>query len=179
MRVKTRASMMIGAVLVCLAAAAWLFWPAPATPPAPVVATPAPAVAGMKPMTIQPKSVRALPPRAKRKLALPTEVQAATSIYALTASHVDPGERPRTLITTLDADTGEVVAYERIEPLPWIAPSTRGEVGISYGLRDGVPMGRLSLRQNLLQVKALRLGAQAHLDEDGEWFAGVGVWYGW
>lgn len=142
-------------------------------------AAPAPAVADLKTVALSPRLVRALPAKAKARLKLPPAAQATPSLYALTASQVTADERPHTIITTLDVDTGEVTSYDRPEPLPWFAPETRGEIGIAHGLRNGQPMGRLSLRQDLLQVKRIHLGGQASVDQDGEWFAGVGIWYRW
>lgn len=180
MRLRNVPSILIALALAACGVCAWIFWP---FGPAPVsrtqTATTAPEVRQVEKVAITPPVVKAYAPKAKARLKLPAAVQVAPSIYALTASQVKADDRPHTIITTLDEDTGEVETYDRPDPLPWLAPETRGELGISYGLRDGHPMGRLSVRQNLLQIKSLRLGSQASIDQDGQWFAGVGVWYRW
>jgi hypothetical protein len=115
----------------------------------------------------------------KRRINLPPEVAADPAQVVLDSSRVAASEHDYTLTTLLDVETGATVTLAERLPLPWLAPETRGELGISYGLRDGAPMGRVTLRQNLLQVRATRLGALATIDEDGQWYAGVGLWYRW
>lgn len=154
-------------------------------PPVPVAtpATQAPELATVEKVAIAPPTVQAYAPKAKARLSLPKAVQQDPAQHVVAATRVPADDRPRTVITTLDETTGAVASYERMEPLPWLAPETSGEIGISYGLRgDGhgvKPVGRVVLRQNLLQIKAARLGLNANLDQDGQWFAGVGVWYRW
>lgn len=142
-------------------------------------ATPAPAIKRVPTVEVQTKVVHALAPAAKRKLPLPDAVIDQPSIYALTANRVPTDVRPHTLITTLDIESGDVQTWDVPEPQPWIAPEIQGELGISYGLRDGMPVGRISLRQNVLQIKSVRIGAAASLDTDGVWFAGIGAFYRW
>lgn len=149
--------------------------PAAKTLPAAV----APVLKAAEQVAITPPVVRVYAPKAKTLLKLPATTIADPSVHVVTASRLPADERPQTLITLLDERTGETEAISRAEPLPWLAPETRGELGISYGIRDGMPVGRLSLRQNLLQIKVVRIGAQANLDHDGQWFAGLGAWYRW
>lgn len=143
------------------------------------MATPAPEVREAPKVEIKPAVVKVYAQAAKTKLQLPAVVSADAGQHVIAASQVRADERPRTLITTLDERTGEATTYDRLDPLPWFAPETRGEIGIVYGLRDGAPMGRLMVRQNLIQIKSVRLGAHATLDQDGQWFAGVGAFYRW
>lgn len=169
-------------VSVVVVFVAWIMDPRTDSPTpirAPVAATPAPALKSVDQVTITPPVVKVYAPKAKTKLKLPAAMQADAAVHVLAASQVRADERPHTLYTLIDERTGETQTYDRAEPLPWLAAETRGEVGIGYGLRDGAPMGRLSLRQNLLQVKSVRLGAQANLDQDGQWFVGLGAWYRW
>lgn len=170
-------------VLVAFGVFAWIIWPAPAPVLPMVPAAPAPVLKAVEMVSIAPPAVKVYAPKAKTKLKLSATVQADPAQHVIAASQVRADERPHTVITLLDERTGEATTYDRADPLPWLAPETRGELGISYGLRGdgnaGVPIGRLSLRQNLLQIKALRLGAQANIDQDGEWFVGLGVFYRW
>jgi len=178
MRLNALLSLGAAALVVC-GACAWIFWPAKPVPAPVGVATAAPELRQVEMTTLTPPAVKVFRPAAKTRLSLPAAVQADPGQHVLAASQVRADERPHTLITLLDERTGEATTYDRADPLPWFAPETRGEMGISYGLRDGRPMGRLSLRQNLIQIKAARLGAAANLDQDGQWFAGLGLWYRW
>lgn len=166
-------------VLAAYGVFAWIIWPAPAPVLPMVPAVPAPVLKTVEKITIAPPAVQVYAPKAKKKLKLPAAMQADPAQHVIAASQVRADERPHTVITLLDERTGEATTYDRADPLPWMAPETRGELGISYGLRDGAPMGRLSLRQNVLQIKAVRLGAQANIDQDGQWFVGLGVFYRW
>ncbi len=175
-----RTMLIVVAVAAC-GVCALIFWPAtPTSAPRISVATPAPELRQAAPtVVIKPSMVRVHSPAAKARLKLPAAVSADAGQHVLAASQVRADERPHTLITLLDERTGEATTFDRADPLPWLAPETRGELGISYGIRDGMPVGRLSLRQNLLQLKSVRLGATATLDQDGQWFAGVGAFYRW
>ncbi len=83
------------------------------------------------------------------------------------------------MTTVLDASTGKFETYDRAEPLPWLAVSTKSQVGMYYGLKRGEHVIRLEGQQELLQIKAVRVGAVATLDSDGETFVGVGAWARW
>lgn len=166
--------------LIACGVFAWAIWRDHAPAPAPIVpATPAPALQAVEQVSIAPPTVKVYAPKAKARLRLPAAVQADAGVHVLAASQVRADERPHTLITLIDEHTGESTTVDRADPLPWLAAETRGELGISYGLRDGMPIGRLSLRQNLAQIKSVRLGVQASIDQDGQWFAGIGAFYRW
>lgn len=118
-------------------------------------------------------------PAAKKAVALPPEVKADPDKHVVAASRVVPDIHPHTVTTVLDSETGDVVTYDTKEPMPWLAPAYRGEAGIAYGIKNGVPMGRLFVRQSLIDVKRLTLGVEVTADQDGEVFAGVAVSYRW
>lgn len=156
------------------------FWRGPCTTSMPIMpATLAPELKSTEKTVIAPPVVRVYAPAAKARLKLPAATQADAAVHVVTASRVPADERPHTVITLLDERTGEAETISRTDPLPWLAPDTRGEFGVSYGIRNGVTVGRLSLRQDVLQIKSVHLGATANLDTDGQWFAGVGAWYRW
>ncbi len=168
---------MIAAVLVCFGAAAgWWIW---GDQTRTAQSTPAPQVKGLPTVTVPTRQIQALPPVAKRKLNLPAAVRANPAQHVVSASRVDPDIRPHTITTVMDAETGQTSTYDTPEPLPLVSTTTRGEAGIAYGLRDGVPMGRLFLRQILVDIKAARVGLEGQVDQDGMWFAGVTVVVRW
>lgn len=121
-------------------------------------------------------------PEVKRKLKLPAAVQANPKQHVVASSRTAPDERPHTITTILDTDTGEFATLDRAEPLPWIGVSTRTEVGVFYGLKSGEPALRVQAQQELLRVKALHLGAVASADVvrgDVDTYIGVGAWARW
>ena len=82
----------------------------------------------------------------------------------------------------IDANTGETTTLDRVEPLPWLAVSTKTEIGAFYGVKNGAPAFRIQAQQELLRVKALHLGAVASADVargDIDTFVGAGVWARW
>lgn len=144
------------------------------------VAPPAPEVKRVPKVELKPAKVKAYAPKAKQELALPEPAASNPSIYALGATRIEPDFHPVTVTTTLDEATGEVAVYEKREPLPWAALTRRGEAGIAYGMKsDGTMGGRLFVNQALLDVKALRLGLAATLDQDGMAFGGVSLSFRW
>lgn len=121
----------------------------------------------------------------KAKLKLPPEVEADKNKSVIAASRVSSSDNPQTVTTVLDTETGESKTYVKEEPLPWLAVDTHGEAGIYYGLKNGKQAVRLELRQNLLQVKAVRLQAVGSLDQyttgtiSPDNFVGLGLAYRW
>lgn len=144
------------------------------------IAEPAPEVKHAPTVEIAPAKVRAYAPKVKKELGLPPSAAGNPSIYALGATRVEPDFHPVTISTTINEQTGEVTMYEKREPLPWVAPTLRGEAGIAYGVRsDGTMGGRLFVNQGLLDIKSVRMGATATLDQDGTAFAGLSLSYRW
>lgn len=165
--------------------AAGLLWVAfrDTQPPAVAIApaTIAPQVRGLPTVAVTPRApVRAYAPEARRRLGVEHLTRASEAVVA--ASRIEPDDpHPKTLITTLDLETGDVRSIERTEPLPWLRATSRGEVGLYYGFRAGepAPVVRVQATQALLDIKAMRVQASASADQAGDWFAGVGVAYRW
>lgn len=167
---------MIGLILLVLN----LVMPKPGPTATAVAAKLAPEVSKIERVEVAPKTVKALPHKAKQKLALPEPVASDPNIYALGANRIKPDLYPVTVTTTLDAETGEIQTYEKREPMPLLALPKRGEAGVAYGFKpDGGPVWRLYARQGLLDVKAMRVGVEATLDSDGDAFAGASLSYRW
>lgn len=131
--------------------------------------------------------VQVYAPRAKTKLKLPPALQQNAGVHVLAATRVKPDLHPQTVVTTLNSKTGQTETLIRREPYPWMSAEQTGEIRIDYGYKMGFsspdkgrPGGvRLSLREDLLQLKALHLGINASIDSDGQMFAGAGVGYRW
>lgn len=166
--------------LFVLAAAWWYFTPRPAPVGSTVLAKPAPELKGEKKQDITPPKVAVYAPAAKKRLDLPAAVQDDPSKYVLGSAKLPADHHPHTVTAVIDAQTGEVQTYDRRDPLPWLAAEQTGEIRIDVGIKNGlVKVGRLSLREDLLQVKALHAGVNATVDTDGAWFAGAGIGYRW
>lgn len=121
-------------------------------------------------------------PEVKRKLKLPDAIQQNAAQHVIASSRTVGDERPHTITTVIDTTTGETTTLDRVEPLPWLAVSTKTEVGAFYGVKNGVPAFRVQAQQELLRVKALHLGAVASADVvrgDIDTYVGVGVWARW
>lgn len=149
------------------------------------VARPAPDVANADVEFIAlPAPVKTYKPAVKKKLALPDAVQADDRQHVLQASRVEASDAPTTVTAVIDEETGRTEIYVREEPLPWLDLTPRGEAGAFFGLKRGEPAVRVTARQQLLQVKMLRIGAIASVDaplNGGELdtFIGVGAWTTW
>lgn len=129
---------------------------------------------------IAPPKVPVYTAPAKQKLKLPDEIKDDPNKYVLTSARLPKDTHPQTITTVIDAQTGEVQTFTRREPLPWLAVEQTGELRLDYGIKNGFErVGRITLREDLLQVKTLHLGVHATLDTDGAWFAGAGVGWQW
>lgn len=159
----------------------WYF----ATPrPAPVAgwqpAPPMPQLAATPTETIKPPAVRVYAPMAKKQLDLPTEVQNDPGLYVLSTARLSADTRRRDVTTLINKNTGATETLVRREPYPWLAAEQTGELRLDYGLKNGmVRAARLSLSEDLVQVKALHLGMHASLDTDGKFFVGAGMAWAW
>ena len=105
--------------------------------------------------------------------------------HVAASSTIKPDDHPHTISTVIDDKTGEVTTYDTREPLPWLQVDNHGEAGVAYGIRDGQATVRLEVRQNLLDVKAVKLGVEASIDQplsgsiSPSYFVGVGLSYRW
>jgi len=126
--------------------------------------------------------VQVYAPKVKQKLKLPESVQSNADKHVVASTKTPNDERSHTVTTLLDTSTGKFETYDRADPLPWVAVSTKSEVGMFYGYKDGEPTVRIHGQQELLQIKAVRLGAMASVDMTNghtDTFVGVGAWARW
>jgi len=146
-----------------------------------VDATPAPEVGKVGKDRIDCVPVVVYKPAAKDTLKLPPSAsEPEKRVVAATRTPAD--ERPHTVTTLLDTSTGKFTSYDRAEPLPWLAPNTKTDVGAFFGYRNGEQAVRIEARQEVLQIKALHLGAVASADigaGDTDTFVGIGAWARW
>ena len=182
-RIKIAVDCIICLVLILLGALGGWYY-ATTTTPAPTEkwkpAQPSPQVETTPKQEIHPPAVKVYAPPAKQKLQLPDEIQSDPNLYVLQSTRLPNDTHPATVTTVIDASTGEVQTYVRREPLPWFAFEHTGEARIDVGVKSVAgTVGRLTVREDLLQVKALHAGINASLDTDGEIFVGVGVGYRW
>lgn len=159
------------------------FKPSPAPVGVHIEAKPAPEVAKIErvPVAIA-KPVQVYRPAAKQKLKLPESVQRDEAAHVVASTKTAPDERQHTVTTLIDADTGETTTFDRVDPLPWIAPNTKTDIGAFLGYKGREPAIRLEARQELLQIKAVHLGATASADltpGEVDTFVGVGLWARW
>lgn len=172
------------ATLAASLAAWWHFRPQPAPVSVPVIATPSKAVSSVGVETIR-TPVKVYKPEAKKRLNLPQNITQDASKHVAASSTIKPDDHPHTVSTVIDDKTGEVTTYDTRGPLPWLAVDNHGEAGVAYGIRDGQPTVRLEVRQNLLDVKAVKLGVEATVDQPmsgplgSSYFVGVGLAYRW
>lgn len=182
--VSTARMLIMLAVLISVGVGLYFYFkPEPAPTNVHMPAKPAPQVSRETTVPIKvDKPVKVYRPEVKRKLKLPAAVQADPEQHVVASSRTVPDERPHTITTTLDTRTGEFTTLDRAEPLPWIAVSTKTEIGAFYGVKNGEPAFRVQAQQELLRVKALHVGAVASADVvrgDVETYVGVGVWARW
>lgn len=169
------------ALLILLAGLVlWMFQPEPQPVDTWRPAAPDKRLAAVPKKDIAPPKVAVYTAPAKQKLKLPDEIKDDPNKYVLTSTRLPKDTHPHTVTTVIDAKTGDVQTYDRREPLPWLAAEQTGELRLDYGIKNGfIKVARLSLREDLLQVKAFHAGINASIDADGKYFIGVGVGYRW
>lgn len=176
-------------VYLALIVACVMLWSSFTPSPAPVSQwTPAkiaPVVAAVRTVQIEIPKVTVFSAPAKAKLKLPDVLVQNPDAHVIAATQVKADMRPQTVVTVIDAITGKSETITRREPYPWVAFTQTGEIRLDYGYKidhfagGGKQIARLSVREELLQLKALHIGATASLDSDGTMFAGVGIGYRW
>lgn len=148
-----------------------------------VEATPAAEIRKETPTEIiKPPVIKAYKAAVKRSLKLPASITEDQDQHVIASSKTANDERPHTITTVINQHTGEVQTFDRADPLPWMAVNTRSEVGIYYGIKHGEQAIRIEGRQEVLQVKAVHLGAVASADlmrGNTDVFMGLGVWARW
>lgn len=173
------AVVLFGAAVVLLVA----YWPKPQPQVGESAVLPAAKeVAKVEKVRTEVKVVYVYPDKVKEKLDLPATVQEDTTKRVSATGKLDAEERPYTLTAVLDTDTGGSEVYARPDPLPWVTVSTKSNVGLAYGLKNGEPAIRLHGQQEILRLKAVRVGVTASADAVGgdvDTFIGVGAWASW
>lgn len=143
------------------------------------LATVSPKVIKLEEKTIVPKQVVVLEEKAKSNLGLPPQVRVDKKKHVIAATQVERSLKPQTITTVLDEETGVSQTYTTVEKYPWLGANPSGSLSLSYGLRSGEPVTRLSMTQDVFQIKAINFGGVGHLDSDGQYFVGVGATYRW
>ena len=170
-------------VLAAVSFGAWIYFkPAPMPVGVQVETAPSKFVKGVGKDQVASAPLAVYKPVAKEKLALPETVKADSNKHVAAATTTPNDERQHTITTIVDSQTGEFTTYDRVEPLPWIGVTTKSEVGAYLGLKNGQPAVRIAGRQEVLQIKSVRIGAVASVDitQSGvDSFVGIGAWARW
>ena len=180
----TRLELYTVALIVASAAlAAWVYFkPQPMPPGIHVEAPPAKFVRSVEKAPVVVEHIIVYKPEAKEKLKLPEAVKADDKKHVAASVTTPNDERQHTVTTVVNSQTGEFTTYDRVEPLPWIGVTTKSEVGAYLGLKNGEPAVRIAGRQEVLQIKSVRIGAVASVDitqSDVDSFVGIGAWARW
>lgn len=169
----THAAAFVAGGLAVAVGCAWVKL-APSLPSLP--ALPAPELAGEAIQARPAPAVQHFASKAKTRLGLPEAVRHDKDRQVTASTRIPPDDRPRTVTSVFDFETGKTELYVRRDPLPWFAPLRSNEIGLAYGFKDDHdgPVVRVQGQAWLLQMKALRAGFVGSLDSDGDWYAGVG-----
>lgn len=167
------------AAIAILASLWWYFTSSPAPVDTWIEAKEAKQVKSVPKIEIALPKVKVYAPAAKQKLDLPTRIKADKAEHVITATRIEKDLRPQTITTLVNEQTGEVQTIVRREPLPWLAAEQTGELRFDVGYKDMRRIVRLSLREDLLQVKAFHAGLNFTLDSDGKYFYGAGIGWKW
>jgi len=146
------------------------------------IAIVAPEIEEVEKEEIKPSKLKVYKPGAKDKLPLPDKIKDDKDEHVISASQIKGDGHDHTVITVVNATTGEATTIDHKKPLPWLALEKKSEFRLDYGLKGyAAPtlVGRLSFRSELVRVKGLVLGLNTSLDFDGEYFLGGGVGYRW
>lgn len=176
-------------VYLALIVACVMLWSSFTPSPAPVSqwqpAKVAPVVDAVPTVQIEIPKVTVFSAPAKAKLKLPDAIVQNPDAHVIAATQVKPDLHPQTVVTVINSATGESETITRRDPYPWAAATQSGELRLDYGYKfdhfasGGKMIAKLTLREDLLQLKALHIGATASLESDGTMFAGVGLGYRW
>lgn len=139
-----------------------------------VLATPAKELAKEETNTLKGMPVAVHRAKVKDKLGLPESIKKDATQHVVNSTQVEPSDRPTTVTAVYDDQTGAVNLFKRRDPLPWLAFDRRAALGVAYGVKDN-PDGfvtRLYGRIELIQIKRLRAGLLADVDNAGGWYGG-------
>jgi hypothetical protein len=97
--------------------------------------------------------------KTKEKLDLPNVIVMDVSQSVLASTKVQADDHSHTVTTVINTETGKSETFDRRDPLPWIAFTTKGDVMLSAGLNmSGDQVGMVQARQGILRIKAVTLG---------------------
>ena len=126
------------------------------------------------------KPITVYVPIAKQETQLPPEIANDKDKFVLSADTIKSDRHPQELVTVYDDKTGKVESFTRKTDYPWLQALQTGYVGVGYGFTGRKQSGySLFAHEDLLAIKALRLGVDAELSTGGSVFAGVSASYGW
>jgi hypothetical protein len=127
------------------------------------------------------KTVRTYGTAAKGLITLPKTIAEDDSKRVTDSVVLQSTEKRQVVTQVLDVGTGETTSYTHTVPDPWVAPESRGSLGLTYGLkRDSVsPVFQLHGRHDFLQTKRLHWGVSGTAYSDGDWYAGAGAEVSW
>lgn len=159
----------------------FVFKPTPMPPGVHLPATQAPELKRETTVPLQvTEPVQVYKPAVKKKLELPAHVQADPVQHVVASTKTPNDERQHTITTTLDTRTGEFTTYDRVEPLPWVAVSTRSHFGAYIGAMNGEQALAVTARQEVLRIKGLKVeGVAIGVLSQSERVTFVGVGVSW
>lgn len=162
-------------LLALLVGMAWAWAAYNALPGAPVgeavVGTAAPEIKNLYAVDLPPtkKPIKGYTgEKAKKKFNLPAAVisNPAMVVMAPVKIKADNVGHSHTAVPTLNTETGAVETYVRTDPLPWFEFKTSGSAGVYGGVTtDMGPVVRAIVQQDIIQVKRLKLGVMASVDQ--------------
>ena len=117
----------------------------------------------------------------KGSLSLPKAAVHNANIKLTDSSVIKGSERDTQVNQVLDISTGETQTYVTELPTPWLSFESKGAASVDYGFKRGSTqaVGRLNVRQDLVQIKEIHLGVSGSVYTDGDYFAGIGMEYRW
>ena len=129
--------------------------------------------------TLTCKPVKIHQDRVKKDLNLPEAVTKDPDKKVTASTKVPASDFPNTVTSVFDTGTGATDLFIRQDPRPWLATTTRYELGIGYGASDNGSVTRLDGSVELLQIKALHVGITGTLDSSGAYYGGGRLWVRW
>lgn len=133
------------------------------------------------PLATPKKTIKVYKDSIKGSLSLPKGAISNANIKLTDSSVIKGSEHSTQVNQVLDISTGETTTYTTQLPSPWFEVERKGSASVDYGFKRGSTqaVGRLNVRQNLVQVKDIHLGISGSVYTDGDYFVGVGGEYRW
>ena len=119
-------------------------------------------------------------PAAKKELSLPEVEQNDPDEHVVSAVEVPASEQPKSIVTLVNATSGQTEVLVQDKPQPWFAVEDSGELRLSYGYKTGGSfVSRISVREDIFQIRSIHFGVTGSYDTDGTAFVGAGIAYRW